>query len=218
MAYSGLKSPKPLVPYAISGVLSRESTTTGYIDAAWHVAMWVAVWVFEILTFVALSRHEEDIYKDIGSADKDKTHPMIAVSLGSLVTLAIAGFALILVLGAHILTNGIEDGKLPPMVTSIMSGGLKGSIFFSMMVAATSFLIFMMEDMTTTAARAMPCSTSKDCAHKVAATLLGEEEMFLNYIVVLIILKLYVHSIILNNLRVAVPADQSEPHHMFAGA
>jgi hypothetical protein len=216
-SYGGMKEHgKGWVPYIISGPLSRGSTMTGYLDALLHVAVWIGVWVFEILTFVALSRHEENVYKDIGSADKDKSHPMAAVSIGSIATLAIATGVIILVLGAHAMTNGIEDGKLPPAATSMITGGLKASIFFSIMVALTSFLIFMMEDMTNISSS--PCTSSKDCAHKSAGTLLAEEETFIDFIVVLLLLKFYGLSLMLNNLRFAVAADQPEPHHMVPAA
>jgi hypothetical protein len=215
-----MKQPaKGLVPYLISGPLSRETSMTGYLDAAIHLGVWVAVWVFEILTFVALSRHEENVYKDISSADKGNSHPMAAVSIGSLVTLAIATGVIILVLGAHAMTNGIEDGKLPPAATSMITGGLKASIFFSIMVAITSFLVFMMEDMTTVSTTmSSACTASKSCAHKSAATLLSEEETFIDFIVVLLLLKFYGLSLMLNNLRFAVAADQPEPHHMVGAA
>lgn len=178
-----------------------------YLAAAWHVGMWVAVWVLEILTFIALSRHEEDVYKNISSADKDKTHPMLAVSLGSLVTLGAAALGLVIVLGTHIITPGIEDGGIPTGMTSLMSSGLKVSLFFSMMVAATSFLIFIMEDVTLVGPGATTCTTSKTCAHMTAANLLGAEEAFLNYIVALIALKFYVHSIMMNNMRAIVTTE-----------
>jgi hypothetical protein len=208
---------KGWVPYIISGPLSRGSTMTGYLDALLHVAVWIGVWVFEILTFVALSRHEENVYKDIGSADKDKSHPMAAVSIGSIATLAIATGVIILVLGAHAMTNGIEDGKLPPAATSMITGGLKASIFFSIMVALTSFLIFMMEDVTSVGTQ-QRCTTAKGCASLSAATLLAEEETFIDFIVVLLLLKFYGLSLMLNNLRFAVAADQPEPHHMVPAA
>lgn len=214
---------KGLVPYPISGVLSRESSWIGIIDASLHVGTWVAVWVLEILTFIALSRHEEKVYKDIGAADKDSGHPMAAVSIGSLVTLAIASTTLLLVLIAHIVTDGIEDGKIPPTATSLITGGLKASIFFSIMVAITSFLVFMLEDVTAIGGLAgshiaATCGTSQTCAHKAAATLLVEEEMFLNFIVVLLLLKFYCLSMTLNNMRFAVPVDHAEPHHMLTAS
>ena len=213
---------KGLVPYIISGPLSRDSSMTSYFDAALHVGAWIAVWVFEILTFVALSRHEENVYKHIGSADKDKSHPMAAVSIGSLVTLAIASAVVVLVLGAHAMTNGIEDGKLPPAATSLITGGLKASIFFSIMVAITSFLVFMMEDITNvhsiTQHVGVACTDLTSCTHKSAATLLVEEEMFIDFIVVLLLLKFYTLSMMLNNLRFSVAADQTEPHHIVGAA
>lgn len=218
-SYAGMKEHgKGWVPYIISGPLSRGATMTGYADALLHVGVWIGVWVFEILTFVALSRHEENVYKDLPSTEKDKSHPMAAVSIGSIVTLAIATGVVVLVLGAHLMTPGIEDGKLPPAATSLITGGLKASIFFSIMVAITSFLIFMMEDVTTVMSSATPCVSATCAAHKSAATLLAEEETFIDFIVVLLLLKFYGLSLMLNNLRFAVSADQPEPHHMVPAA
>lgn len=211
-AYGGMKMPeKGLVPYLISGPLSRESSLAAYFDTTLHLGTWVAVWVLEIITFVMLSRHEENVFM---YSSGTKNSPMIAVSIGSLVTLSIATAVIVLVLGAHLMTNGIEDGKLPPTATSLITGGVKASIFFSIMVAITSFLIFMMEDWATTST-AVTCTTRSSCSHKSAATLLVQEENFLNLIVALLLLKFYGLSMIINNLRFAVSADQSDPSQMF---
>lgn len=210
---------KGWVPYIISGPLSREATLTGFADAAIHVGVWIAVWVFEILTYTALMRHQDDVTKDSSSELKDGGHPMLAVSLGSIITLGIASLVVVVVLGAHSMTNGIEDGKLPPVATSAITGGIKASLFFSFMTAITALLIFMMQDISTPTACGSS-ATKTACQQKMAGTLLTQEETFLDFIVILMLLKFYAISMTINNLRFAVSADQADPrtHTHYVGA
>lgn len=214
--YGTMKHPdKGLVPYLISGPLSKESSMIAYLDAFLHLGTWAALWVFEIITFIALSDHEEHVFKSghhPGDTHDDHPHELTSVSLGSLVTLAIATLVIVLVLGAHWLTNGIEDGKLPPVATSLITGGLKGSLFFSILVTITALLVFLMEDATIT--QHTGCDNHAACAHRSAATLLAEEETFLDYIIALMLLKFYALSMVLNNLRFVVSTDDAMPHHV----
>ena len=113
------------------------------------------------------------------------------------------------------LTAGIEDGKLPPSATSLITGGIKASIFFTIMAAVSSLLVFIIQDITTIVDA---CASAQGCAAKSAGTLLVEEQSFFDFIVVLLLLKFTVLSMMLNNLRFAIPADHPEPHHMINAA
>lgn len=212
MGYGETKE-KAWFPYNVSSywTVDKESPLRVF-DSLLHLTLLVAVWVFEIITIVVLKRHEDAVFKDFHETSSHKTHPLEAVAIASIVTLAIATGANIFLIIVHWATRGIGIGMLPTMVMALITGGMKSTTFFSILVTLLSCLVFVMEG-----AVMITCNSFKECSHKSVATLLDEEEEFFGFLIVLVILKFYALSVILTNVQDAfsgrVEKSQSIPDY-----
>lgn len=184
---------KGLVPYIVSGPLARSTTLLSVLDALVHVLVWVAVWALEIYTFVRVYDIEDKFVSALPAPPHGGSPLRLftVVQVGSIVTLALATVAVVLCVATHLLTEGIQDGKLPPSLTSCITGGIKASALFTFMLLLSSLFVFLMTAPT-----------------PLVPKLVHEEDGYLEMVMALLFLKVFGTSISLNNLRFAVSADQ----------
>ena len=122
------KEERGLVPYFVSGPLSRKGMLVGFIGTVLHVAMWLMAVIFDII---------------IGSAiDQTNSPGAFTYWMWGFITLLIGFIALVSVTIWHALAdpmNKIPEGGAPPFLMSLFIGGAQISLLLTIlqMVAST---------------------------------------------------------------------------------
>lgn len=202
-ATAGLQRKKGLVPYVVSAPLSTNPNAMAYLDAIVHLATWVVVWVFEALAYAAITQ-QEDTSVELASYPPGFgiKHSMSMLTTGSLAALVAGTVAVIGTVLAHYLSEGIAVGRLNPSVTSLLTGGIAASAFFSLVLLAGLFMLWLifMETTVSTNCNAPQCISEPE---QTAMTQIEENRQVLDYLAVLLVFKVYLLSLLVNNLHFA---------------
>ena len=147
---------KEVLPYIVSASLaSRVRGTYAYansahrtldwIDALVHAATWIVASVLEICLYADIQNHVNQLHAAnqhmLQAATIDAYE---ATSLGALLTLLIASLVVVGSILFHIISQGIENGRLISFLLGAIIAGVKASILFNVVVQ----IIFLCEDRT----------------------------------------------------------------------
>ena len=111
-----------LVPYFVSGPLSRKGMLIGFVGTILHVACWVLALLFDIIA--------------AGMINEDKSPAAWTFWLWGLITLLIALVALLGTTVWHMLANSdnkIPEGGAPPFLMSLLIGGAQVSLLCTLL-------------------------------------------------------------------------------------
>lgn len=172
-----------LLPYIVSGPFSVNDklsldNAVPVIGAAIHVLLWIAGFVFDGLLGAKLTAHDHADHTP--TASDNYYYTLWAYSLGSYIVAFVGLCALIL---THWMSGGIPEGRAPPYLVTIVTGGcVVGSVLSFLLLQATPSTLYKHLE---------PNKTSDE-------TLTFERE-YIHFAIWVFVIKSYIASFVVNN-------------------